>query len=97
MKCVTARFQHHVGHCAGGASQFRVEVTGYYVHRLNGFNGRDHDLQQTGALVVVGSFNQIVVAFAHLAVDFSLQRAFGVEKLGVLEGGGSGTGNQVEQ
>jgi hypothetical protein len=54
------------------------------VHGLDSFDRRNVDLQQAGALVVVGAFDHGVIDLARLAVDFGLQRACRVEELRVL-------------
>src|SRR6185437_3309673 len=97
MDLVRAGFQNYVRDGATGTSKFRFEVTGRDIHRLNRFDGWDIDLQQTGTLVIVDAFHLIVVAHSHLAVDFRLQRARGVEELRVLERSARGAGNQVQQ
>ena len=97
MDVVGARFDENVGHGTGGAPKFGVEIRGGNVHRLDRFDWRNQHLQQAGALVVVDAFNLVVVAHPHLAVDFRLQGARGIEELGVLERGAGCAGNQIQQ
>ena len=94
---VGAGFQNHVGIGAAGAAQRRFVVAGGDVDRLNGFQRRNHDLQQAGALVIVDTFDLVAVPHAHLAVDFGLQRTGGVEELRMLEACPRGAGHQVQQ
>ena len=97
VKLVRAGLKDDVGNASRSAAQFGIVVTCGYVYRRNGFERRHQDLQKAGTLIVVDAFDLIVVALAQLAIDFSLQRATGVEELGVLEGGPSCTGHEVQK
>ncbi len=90
-------FQNHIGVGSARAAQGRFVVAGRNIHRLNRFEWRHHDLQQTGALIVIDAFDLIAVAHAHLTIDFGLQRTGGVEELGVLETRARGAGYEVQQ
>ena len=72
MELVRARLQDHVGDGARGTAQFGVVIAGGNVHRLDGFNGRNQDLQQAGALVIVDALDLIIIGHTALAVDFGL-------------------------
>jgi hypothetical protein len=97
MIVIRARLERHVGDGAGGTAEFRFKVVGGDIYGGNGFCGRNDQLQQAGALIVVDAFNLVEIAFARQAVGFSLQRAGRVEELGVLEDLRRYAGNQVEK
>ena len=97
MELVAAGLHDHVHHGSGCAAQFWIVIGHRRVHRLDRFDGGNVDLQQAGALVIVRALDHEVVALAHLAVDFGLQRTAGVEELRVLELHGRNSRNQVQQ
>jgi len=57
MKVIASRLQDDVCDRTTGATEFRIEVARGNVDGLNGFEGRNQNLQQAGALVVVNSFD----------------------------------------
>ena len=61
MVVVCARLQNDVGDGPTGASELGCVVAGAYVDRLNGLCGRDVDLQQARALIVIHAFDLQVV------------------------------------
>ena len=70
---VGAGFQRHIGDGARGASEFGLEIVGRDVDGCDGFGGRDDDLQQPGAFIIVNAFDLIEIAFPGQSIDFSLQ------------------------
>src|SRR5258708_25253727 len=64
---------------------------------MGGLRGGEQDLEQAGGLVVGDDLDLVVIGLAHLAVDFRLQRAAGVEELRVLESGASRAGDDVQK
>ncbi len=84
VELVGSRLQDHVSDRAGAASQIHRVVAGGDVHRLNGFQRRDQNLQQAGALVVVDALDLVIIRHARRPVDFGLQRVRSVKELGVL-------------
>src|SRR5215468_3509224 len=84
---VGARLKDDVGDRTASAAKLCFKVAGGNVNGLNGFEGRNDNLQEASTFVVVNSFNLIVVALTELAIDFRLQRAACVEKLRVLKRG----------
>src|SRR5882757_6117870 len=97
VKVVAAGLEDNVGYGAAGTAEFRLKIAGRDVDGLDGFEGRDADLEQPRALVVVNSFDLVVVAHAELAVDFGLQGAAGIEKLRVLERGARRARDEVQK
>ncbi len=94
---IRSGFQNHVGDRAASPPQLRLVIARRDTDDLDRFGRRNQDLQQTRALIVVGALDLIVVAVPHLAVHFGLQRAAGIEKLRVLEGGRSRTRREVQK
>ena len=85
IEAVAAGPQNQVRDRARAAAQFRVVIAGRNTDGLDGFGGRDQNLKQSGALVVIDSFDLQTIGHARLAVDLGLQRTGSVEKLRVLE------------
>src|SRR5580658_1545950 len=83
VELVRPGLQNDVGDRTGAASQIHRVVAGGDVHRADGLQRRDQDLQQAGTLVVVDPFNLVVVDHARSAVDFGLQGVGSVKELGV--------------
>src|SRR5436305_13105610 len=66
-------------------------------HLLNGLNWWNVNLQQSGALVVIHTFDLEIVAQTRGAVDFTVAAALRVEEDGMVEVSLRRTGNQVHK
>ena len=97
VKIVGAGLQDHICDRSAGAAKLGIVVAGGNIDGLNGFDGRNENLQKAGALVVVNSFGLLVFVHAKLAVSFCLQLTACVEKLRVLERSARGAGHNVEK
>ncbi len=97
VKGVGSGFEGDVSDRTDGAAEFGFEVVGGDVDGLDGFGGRDDDLQQAGAFVVVDALDLVEVSHARDAVGFGLKGTLGIEELRVLEGGGGRSGDEVEK
>ena len=91
MEAVRTGLQYHIRHRASGASKLSRVVAGTNVHGLDGFRGRDVDLQQAGALVITHALDHQLVELARLAVHFCGKAVLGVEEFGVVAVGPHGS------
>jgi len=97
VKVVAAGLEDNVGYGAAGSAEFRIEVAGGDVDGLDCFEGRDEDLEQPGALVVVNSLDLIVVAHAELAVDFRLQGTAALKNCECWNCGARRAGDEIKR